>query len=91
MMMGGLNLSKSERMKSPFTTQSSAPPVETGVEMIDKILEENSLELFLNRDPDAKPYSQEELIAFLHSERAKRAGWTVKLEKAKAKKQGVEE
>lgn len=69
------------------TTPSSGGELPTGPELIDKMLASgNSLNLYLDRDPFAKPLSEEELINLVRSERAIRASLDIKTEARKEKR-----
>ena len=65
----------------------------TGPEMVKEISDNhaNSLDEVLNRDPTAKPIADEEIMRQILNLRADRARIEVKIEKHKAKKQGIEE
>lgn len=50
-----------------------------------------SLDVVLDRDPHARPYTDQELEHLVQGERGRRALYQAKTEKAAAKRQGVEE
>lgn len=72
---------------------STTPSERDGPSIIDQIVQSPDLPLdvFLDRDPHSKPYTDDELRQLVVSERANRARINLKQEKARAKKQGVEE
>jgi hypothetical protein len=76
---------------STSTTPSSAQ-AHGGPTLMDRIIgDQNSLDRFLDRDPHSHPLTDADLLELIRTERARRTEWNIKIEKAKAKKQGVEE
>lgn len=66
--------------------------MKTGPELIDEIIADpNSLDVLLDRDPHARPYTDEELDRLIAVERARRTQLEIKEEKRKMKKQGIED
>lgn len=63
----------------------------TGPELIDMIITFPSLDVVLDRDPHARPYTDQELEHLVQGERGRRALYQAKTEKAAAKRQGVED
>jgi hypothetical protein len=63
----------------------------TGPELIDQIIEFPTLDVILDRDPHARPYTDQELEHLVQSERSRRAIYQTKLDKAASKRQGLTE
>lgn len=80
----------SEDMNTSPSSEKS--PIPTGSDLMSEmIIDQNSLDRFLDRDPHALPLTVSERRALIQSERARRTAWEIKREKAKAKKQGAME
>lgn len=63
----------------------------TGPELVDAIAHHCSLDLLLDRDPHAEPYTDDEWLALITLEREARKLFHVKEEKKRMKKQGIED
>lgn len=63
----------------------------TGPQLVEEIGKQPTLDTLLDRDPHAKPYTDIEALAIIEAARRDRALFTIKEEKAKAKREGIEE
>lgn len=63
----------------------------TGPELIDKIGEFPTVDILLDRDPHAEPYTINALVQLVEAFRRDRARFNIKDEKKAAKKDGIEE
>ncbi len=73
---------------SPSSEPRQVSELPTGPELMDQIIQEPTLDLFLDRDPRAAPLSDQELMAVLLVTRKLRAQSMAKAETRKVKKQG---
>lgn len=63
----------------------------TGPELLSEVAEEVTLDRFLDRDPYAVPYTDQELINRVKVLRNERVQFQLKSDARRAKRQGVEE
>jgi len=63
----------------------------TGPEVIDEIIKFPTLDWALDRSPFSKPLSRDEYVEMIKIERLARAQFQLKKQKAREKKQGIEE
>lgn len=68
-----------------MTAKKGAP------ELVAEIAQHPTIDRFLDRDPNAQPFSREELLELVNQERADRARFILAAEAKRAKKQGVVE
>lgn len=63
----------------------------TGPELVEEIARHPTLDEFLDRDPFAVPYTDDELVKRVKIERAERAALSLKSDSRRAKRQGIED